>query len=32
MVKDKDVMKVALMQDEEGDEEVELDYGWDAIL
>jgi len=31
MVKDKDVMKVAVMQDEEGDEEVELEEGWDAV-
>lgn len=31
MVKDEDVMKVALMNDEEGDEEVEFEDGWDSI-
>jgi hypothetical protein len=31
MVRDEDVMKVAVMQDEEGDEEVELEEGWDAV-
>jgi len=31
MVRDEDVLKVALLQDVEGEEEVELMDGWDAI-
>jgi|GraSoiStandDraft_4_1057263.scaffolds.fasta_scaffold1043919_1 hypothetical protein len=31
MVKDDDVLKVALMKDVEGDEEIELEEGWDSI-
>lgn len=31
MVRDEDVMKVAMMDDEEGEKEVELEEGWDAI-
>lgn len=31
MVKDEDVLKVAAMSDEEGDEEVEFEDGWDSI-
>ena len=31
MVKDEDVLKVALLNNVEGDEEVELENGWDAI-
>jgi hypothetical protein len=31
MVKDEDVLKVAVMQDVEGEEEEELKDGWDAI-
>jgi hypothetical protein len=31
MVKDEDVLKVALLPDVEGDEEMELEEGWDSI-
>jgi hypothetical protein len=31
MVKDEDVLKVALLNDVEGEDEVELHNGWDAI-
>jgi hypothetical protein len=31
MVRDEDVLKVTLLQDVEGEEEVELMDGWDAI-
>jgi hypothetical protein len=31
MVKDEDMLKVAILEDEEGEEEVELDDGWDVI-
>jgi hypothetical protein len=31
MVKDEDVLKIAVMPDVEGDEEIELDEGWDSI-
>ena len=30
-MKDEDVLKVAAMSDEEGDEEVEFEDGWDSI-
>jgi hypothetical protein len=30
-VKDKDVLNVAVMPDVEGDEEIELEDGWDSI-
>ena len=31
MVKDEDVLKVAVFPDVEGDEEMELEDGWDSI-
>jgi hypothetical protein len=31
LVKDKDVLNVALMPDVEGEEEIELEDGWDSI-
>jgi hypothetical protein len=31
MVKDEDVLKVAVLDNEVGEEEVELEDGWDAI-
>ena len=31
MVRDEDVMKVAVLEDEKGEEEVELEDGWDVI-
>ena len=32
LVKDTDVLAVAVLDDVEGDEELELDDGWDSIL
>jgi hypothetical protein len=31
LVKDKDVLNVAVMPDVEGNEEIELEKGWDSI-
>jgi hypothetical protein len=31
MVRDEDVLKVAVLEDEAGEEEIELEDGWDAI-
>jgi hypothetical protein len=31
MVRNDDVLKVAVLQDEEGEDECELEKGWDAI-
>jgi hypothetical protein len=31
LMKDKDVLNVAVMPDVEGDEEIELEKGWDSI-
>ena len=31
MVKDEDVLKVVVLEDEKGDEELELEEGWDII-
>lgn len=31
LVKDKDVLNVAVMPDVEGDEKIELEKGWDLI-
>jgi hypothetical protein len=31
MVKDEDVLKVAVLQDVQGEDEIELEDGWDSI-